>query len=249
MINKKKLSAIFFLVLNFFFFYHTIEAQQIATQPFYFEFHTALQDNFGPSENHAEIMGGYNPGSYDKKNHLITGFRECFVPEIVVGYRKKQLILQSVIAYFKQDIVFIQNLGETEYPFLLTNTLSIKASASYQLSNSEKKGVYGLYSGFFIGAIMPTSYTLNKQTKVEFGFDNFSPATQFNWGMDINYNLRLGKKGLYGLAGTSLTFPGIIGSIGTIELLPTSSYTIVKDQIKMYSINYFCGIGFQPKSK
>lgn len=245
MINLRKISEISLIVYSFFLFNCKVAAQQVSSDSFYFEFHTAIQNSFGPSENQAEIIGGYNPNSYDEKKHLITGFKECFVPEIVVGYRKKNMQLQSSMGYYKQDIGLIQNFEKVEYPFLLSNMLSVKITALYQLSNSERRGFYGLYAGIFIGTVIPTSYTLNEQTKAEFGIDDFHTAAQFNWGIDFKYNLKLGKKGFYVSGGTSLTFPGIIGSLGNIELLPSSSYTIVRDEIKMYSINIFCGLGFQ----
>lgn len=249
MINLRKISETSLIVYSFFIFSYKVSAQQFPSDSFYFEFHTAIQNSFGPSENQAEIVGGYNPNSYDEKEHLITGFKKCFVPEIVFGYQKKYIKLQSSIGYYKQDIGLIQNFEKVEYPFLLSNMLFVKVSALYQLSNSEKKGFYGLYTGAFIGTVIPTSNALNAQTKAEFGIDDFRPAAQFNWGIDVKYNLQLGKKGLYVLGGTSLTFPGIIGSLGYIELLPSSSYTIVRDEIKMHSINLFCGFGFQLEKK
>lgn len=247
MINFRKISETILFVTCFFLFYHTIDAQQIEPRSFYFEFHTAIQNSFGPSENQAEIVGGFNPNSYDTKQHLITGFKECFIPEIAIGYRKKNIQLQSTIGYYKQDVGIIQNFEKIEYPFLLSNMFSIRTSASYQWNISEKWRLNGLYTGVFVGAVFPTSYSLNEQTKGKFGVDDFCPSLQFNWGIDFKYNLRIGKKGLYALGGTSLTFPGIIGSLGKIKLLPSSSYTIVRDEIKMYSVNLFCGIGFQPR--
>src|SRR5688572_8338412 len=122
--------------------------------------------------------------------------------------------------------------------------LSIKVSAMVQLSN-EKLGYYGFNVGISGGTIFPISYEMNDHTKINFAFDDFKPAAQYFWSIDISYSLALGKKGLYTIAGGSVPMPGLKGSISTIKMKPNSPYTIVRDEIKMYSVTVFLGVGLR----
>lgn len=49
--------------------------------------------------------------------------------------------------------------------------------------------------------------------------------------------------GLYATCGASIIGPGTVGCIGKIEMQPNSSYSIIRDKIKMYSLEGFIGIG------
>ena len=70
----------------------------------------------------------------------------------------------------------------------------------------------------------------------------------FNWGIDFNYLVPLGEKGLYALMGASGTMPGFAGSIGKIQMQSASPYSTVHSNIRMYSVKIFLGVGFHVPS-
>jgi len=214
---------------------------------FYLEIHVAPQSSFGPSENQAEIKGGYDPNSYDELEHLSIGFQYTTATELVFGYLQNGWLLQSTICYFSQDMGLINKpAASSNGPSLaMADLMSARISAQLQLSNSEKVGPHGLYSGFFIGVVFPFSYDIDKQAKINYGIEDISHSVQFCWGIDFSYSLRLGTSGFYMIAGTSLTMPGLIGGIGKIKLEDDSSYTLVRSDIRMYTIKGFIGVGYR----
>jgi hypothetical protein len=224
-------------------------AQQNSRRPFFYELHVALQSSFGPSESQAEIAGGTDTMYYDNKKHYSPGFRSCTLPEFVAGYYKDNFKFQGTLGYFVQDIGLVQDLSTNEYPFILADMFSVKVSALLRLAKSDKRAPFGLTTGVFIGCLIPVSYDMNDQTKADFGFDSIQPAVQLNWGVYYSYSILLSKKGLYAIAGATMTMPGTIGCIGKIQMQPDSPYSTIRDNIKMYSLEGFIGIGIHLKSR
>lgn len=223
-------------------------AQQNSRRPFFFELHVASQESFGPSESHAEIAGGTDTMYYDNKEHLSSGFKSSTLPEFVAGYYKDDFKLQGTFGYFVQDIGLLQDFSTNEYPFILADMFSVKMSALFRLAKSDKRIPFGFNTGFFIGCLIPVSYNMNDRTKSDFTISGIQHAVQLNWGAYYSYTIQLSKKGLYAIAGATMTMPGTIGSIGKIQMQPGSTYYTVRDNIKMYSLVGFIGIGIDLKS-
>lgn len=226
-----------------FLFVGNLRSQSHISKPFYVEINVAARSSFGPSENQAEISGGVDTLSFDHKKHLIPGFKSALAPELVIGYRKDNLHFESTISWFSQDIGLIHKLFNIEYPFAVSEMVSIKLNTLLQFCDRQKNGEYGLYMGVFVEPVFSVSNKLNKQTRTEFSV-GFRPSVQMNWGVDYKYLFRIGKKGAYLSTGASVTMPGIIGSIGKIDALPGSSYSIVRDKVQMFTIKGSIGIGF-----
>ena len=235
---KAKIGIILIFALVF-----TEIAQSQTSKPYYFEIRAASQNSFGPSENQAEIAGGIDTMSFDRKRHLIPGFKSSFSPEVVIGYRKGFLHFETTVGYYSQDIGLIPKVFNLEYPFAILEMLSIRFTGLLQLSDTQKRGQYGLYMGFFIKPVFPMTSKQDENTKAEYGMD-FKKALQVNWGVDYKYLFRIGKKGSYISTGATITMPGIIGSIGKIEPGSGSQYAVIHDQIRMFTINAYLGIGF-----
>lgn len=214
---------------------------QAEMNSFYAEIHPGLLISFGPEGKQAEIMGGYNASSFDNKNHYIVGFKECFIAEAAVGYHFKYFDLEGDLGYLKQDIGLAENLYGSQQFFMFSDLLSLKLVFLYDEDTIRSKGFSG---GPFIRFITPISSKMSESVKNNYGFEDFQPNIQLNWGFDFRYILQLNKSGAYLIGGASLTLPGIVGSIGHIELQPSSSYTIVNDDIKMYSGQVFIGFGY-----
>jgi hypothetical protein len=223
-------------------------AQQNSGRPFFYELHVASQGSFGPSESQAEIAGGTDTMYYDNKKHFSPGFRSCTLPEFVAGYCEGDFRLQGTFGYFVQDIGLVQDFSTNEYPFILADMFSVKVSALYRLAKSDKRAPFGFTTGFFIGCLIPVSYDMNDQTKADFGFNSIQHAVQLNWGVYYSYSILLSKKGLYAIAGATMTMPGTVGCVGKIEMQTDSPYSIIRDKIKMYSLEGFIGIGIHLKS-
>ena len=218
-------------------------AQKDAKASFCFAFQVASQSSFGPTESQAEIVGGMDTLYYDNKAHFIPGFRSSMVSELAIGYRKNILQWQSTISYFVKDIGLIQKVSSNEYPFMLADMLSIKISAHLQLTNNDVPKPDGLLTGFFVGSFFPVAYKMDPQTKADFAVKDFNPSAQLCWGIDLQYNKRLAHQGWYIVAGITGTMPGLVGGIGKIELQAHSPYQVKRDEIKMYAISGFLGIG------
>jgi len=232
-------------ILFFALFGNPAIAQHNSKQSFYFELHGAALGSFGPSEGQAEINGGVDSLYYDHKKHFFPGFKTAFAPELTAGYQKNKIRFQSTVGYFEQDIALIQKFHPGEYPFVLAKMLSVRVSAMLGCSNYEKRGPYGFYTAISFGSVFPIGHEMNDQTKANFALDDFQSAAEYLWSFDESYSLALGKKGLYMVAGLSLTMPGLLGCVGKINVQPNSPYAIIRDKIKMYSYTGFLGFGYR----
>jgi len=252
MIQRREYFLKLYLFVFFILHFYSISAQEKSANPFFWELHIAAQGSFGPSETQAEIAGGVDSMSYDNKKHFSPGFKGCFPLEMSFGFNKlsgdtffRCVQFQSTVSYFKQDIGMVQLFGNDENPFVLADMLSIRAAVLLQLSDFKKRGVHGLYVGLFIGSHFPVAIDMNEQTKAEFGIRAFSRSAMFYWGADYKYSLRIGRQGWFASTGASVIMPGTVGYIGKIELDPSSGYEIIRDEVRMYSIKAFLGIGIQ----
>jgi len=231
------------------FLFSQIEAQEISKRSSYIELHTAVQGSFGPSLSQAEIAGGIDTLSFDNKKHLSPGFKTSVAAEFVAGIRRNKFQFQSTLGYYKQDIGLLEKFSQSGDPFFIADLLSVKASALLQLSNTEKRGPNGFYTGFFIGSVFSVSTTLKDEIKINYAVKVIRPYSEIYWGIDYSYIQSFGKKGWYAIAGASITMPGLLGGIGKIEMENNSPYTIIRDKIQMYTVRGFIGIGMRLKCK
>ena len=218
-------------------------AQSQTSRSCYFEIRIAPQSSFGPSEKQAEIAGEIDTMSFDRKRHLIPGFKSTFSPEMVLGFRKGNLHFEGTVGFYSQDIGLIHKVFKMEYPFTVVEMASIRLTGLLQMSDPLKKEIYGAYVGFFVKPVFPISWKSDENSKAEFAV-GFRKTVQVNWGLDYKYLIRIGKKGTYVSTGATVAMPGIIGSIGKIEQRPGSQYSVIRDKIQMFTINAYLGIGF-----
>lgn len=241
MICFKKTFLFYFFQLFFSIYSYTAFTQSTLGN-YYLEFRPGLIVSFGPSEKYAQIKGGFNEHTNDNKNQYAVGFREGFLAEIAVGRHFKYFDLQGIIGYTKQDIGLVENIYGNQTSFIISNELLLKTVVLFDFDQNRFKG---LKSGVFISAFLPLSSEMNENIKTQFDFKDYQTSVQFNWGVDVQYDLPLGKKGMYLISGLSLTFPGIVGQKGKLELNETSSYEVVQDKIKAYSGSGFLGFGYR----
>jgi hypothetical protein len=224
----------------------SISAQQKNFKHFYTELHLAIKYNFGPSEDQAEIVGGFDTLSYDNTQHYSPGFKSSIPIELVLGYNiDNSFHVESNFSYYKLDMALIQTFNRSEYPFLIANMFSMKMSGLFRFSDEDIDSSFGISTGMSIGVVYPFSNEINEETKNYFGIKDFQQSLELFFEINANCYLPLNNDGLYLTAGTSFTLPWLIGSIGEIELQSGSSYTIVRDKVLLYSISGYLGLGYR----
>ncbi|WP_370479039.1 hypothetical protein [Tamlana flava] len=218
-------------------------AQNDGKPGYFFELHLPFQESFGRFEDASSLRAINDTTSLYKKRYA-PGYKSNKGIEVVVGYYKNRLKLQTTINYATKDIALSESLASSfDGPrFLLVDMLTFKVSALFPWKSTNYTP-FGLYYGFFISSAIPVSYDMNAETKSNFGIEDFNPSTQFNWGFDLNINLRFTNSPWYATGGFSATGPGAVGQIGKITLEPDSNYEIERDKFKMYTLNIFLGIG------
>jgi hypothetical protein len=220
------------------------QAQQKSFKHFYTELHCGIKYNFGPSEDQAEIIGGFDSLSYDNSQHFAPGFKESVPVELVLGYNfDNSFHLESTFSYYKLDMALIQTFNRSEYPLLIADMFSTKVSGLFRFSDEDIDSSFGISTGMSFGAVIPISYAINKETKNYFDVKDFQQNVELFFEVNAIGYLPLNNNGLYLSAGASFTLPWLIGPIGEIELQSGSSYTVVKDEVLLHSISGFLGIG------
>jgi hypothetical protein len=224
----------------------SIRAQQEIYKHFYSELHLGIKYNFGPSEDQAEIVGGFDSLSYDNMQHYSPGFKSSVPVDLVIGYNfDNSFHLESNFSYYKLDMALIQTLNQSEYPFLVTNMFSMKVSGLFRFSDEDIDSSFGISTGMSVGAVFPFSDNINEETKNYFGIKNFQTNVEVFFEINASCYLPLNNDGLYLTAGTSFTLPWLIGSIGEIKLQSGSSYNVIRNEVQLYSISGFIGLGYR----
>jgi hypothetical protein len=224
----------------------SISAQQKNFKHFYTELHLGIKYNFGPSEDQAEIVGGFDSLSYDNMQHYSAGFKESVPVELVVGYNfDNSFHLESNFSYYKLDMASIQTFNRSEYPFLIADMFSAKISALFRFSDEDIDSSFGISTGMSFGAVIPISYAINAETKNYFDVKDFQQNVELFFEINANCYLPLNSDGLYLTAGTSFTLPWLIGLIGEIELQEGSSFNVIRNEVRLYSISGFIGLGYR----
>ena len=223
------------------------------TNLWYAEMHIAAIGSFGPTETQAEIAGGVGPSySYDGKQHLSPGFKTSTAFDLAGGFRRNIFLFEGTLSSFSQELGLVETpVASSNGPKLGTaNMMSLRLSFMMPFFDLTKRpGFYGLNWGFFISGTSALSSQITEEAKLTYGIAGISTAVQFNWGSDFKYAVRLGHQGLYAVAMMSLTFPGAAGSIGKLEMQSGASYTMVREDIKMYSVKASIGIGYRFANK
>lgn len=221
-------------------------AQQKNFKHFYTELHLGIKYNFGPTEDQAEIVGGFDSLYYDNFQHFFPGFKTSVPVELVVGYNFDNSVhLESTLGYYKLDMALIQNFNRSEYPFLIADMVSMKVSVLFRISDEDIDSSFGISTGMSFGAVFPFSNEINKETKSYFGIKDFQQSLELFFEVNAIGYLPLNYDGLYLTAGASFTLPWLIGSIGEIEMQSGSSYSITRDDVLLHSISGFVGVGYR----
>lgn len=241
-INKYVLKVLTTIICTFL-FQNNILSQSNKSSNYFIDFRVATLGSFGPSKGQAEIVGGIDSVSFDNKRHLMPGFKNAVPIELTMGYQKKLVQFKVSLSFYNQNIGFIQTLSKNEYLLLSVGLVSTKISSMIQFSDYEKRGPNGFKAGIFICNTFPVSINMFDATTTEFGISKIKPTSQFHWGIDYSYQISISKKGVYFIGTASTTLPGSIGSIGKIELNQTTTYTLMRDRIKVYFICASFGFG------
>lgn len=231
-------------LISFFLLGILTNAQDNHKHNFYTEFHMGVKYNFGPTETQAEIVGGYDSLSYDHLQHYNPGYKTSVPIEFIFGYIADELFrIEGTLSYYKLDIGLVQTLNLSEYPFLKADMLSIKTSGLFGFNDIANDSSINFSSGISIGAVFPFSSNFSEGTKNNFGIKDFQSGVQIFFEINASGSLALSDR-LYLSAGASFTLPWVVGSIGKLEMQPGSQYSIVRDEVILYSIGGYLGIGY-----
>lgn len=213
----------------------------------YTAFTYSVQSMFGPSENYPEIAGGIDTLSYDGRSHYVPGFKDSRVFTLKYGWVPTLVKWQSRLkweltaAYSTQEVGIVKQVNRDEQPYYTSGLLALRCAAMVQLSDPEKRGIYGFHVGLFAGLLLPLNYELDETAARSYGYDQPGFNLQFSWGAVYQYLQRIGKKGIFATAEMGITLPGAAGGIGTIRLNEDSEYEVLCERIRSYS--YYAGIG------
>jgi len=222
------------------------QAQQQTFKHLYTELHLGIQYNFGPSEDQAEIAGGFDSLSYDKTQHFYPGFKSSVPIEVVIGYNfNNSFHVESNYSYYKLDMALLQKLDLAEYQFLVADMFSAKVSALFRFSDEDIDSSFGISTGMSFGVVYPFSNEINEETKNYFGIKDFQQNLELFFEINANCYLPLNYYSFYLTAGTSFTLPWLIGSIGQIEMQSGSNYKVIQNDVFLYSISGYLGIGYR----
>lgn len=201
--------------------------------------------SFGPSENQAELVGGQNSLSYDGKEHLSPAFKSTATVEITGGLSKNQFRLDGALGWFQQPITLVlAPASSSNGPTLATmDMMNIRLTPAFRVLGNSNDDDQGIWLGPFVSFLFPTQTSITPGLTAQYGITGISQSMQFNWGGSFRGSLRIGHSGVFCFAEASVTMPGIVGSVGSFQLDPGSSYSLTRSEIKMYSLRFNAGIG------
>jgi len=222
-------------------------AQKKQSKYFFMEVKYGVLSGFGPSKNQAELVGGIDTLSFDKKLHLIPGFKNSYPIYVTMGYMANYLQIQGTLGYYSLDIGLGKVANDYMQGLLTAQMMLLKVEVQAHLSTIRKgrwDNRYGVMSSISFNGTIPLAHTMNTTRKLEYRIDSFKPSFQLNWNVDICLKIPLGKKGFYGVANAGLTMPGLVGSIGTLSTEPESPFAATRSKVKMYFFNTSIGLGY-----
>lgn len=224
-----------------------INAQNKQKKHYYIELKGGVLSGFGPSRSQAELVGGIDTMSFDKKLHVNTGFKNSYPVSLTLGYMMNDLQLQTTFSYYSLDIGLGKAIANNIKQLLIAKMMLAKVEAQgriYTINKGKWDNRYGLFTSLGISINFPLSYKMNNTRIQEYGISSFNTSMQLNWNIDFNLKVPLGKKGVYGIANAGLTMPGLVGSIGKLNVKPESSFTVEHSKVKMYYFTSSIGLGY-----
>lgn len=203
--------------------------------------------SFGPSDNQAELVGGQNAFSFDGKQHLSPAFKAAATIELTGGLSKRQFSLDGTLGWFQQPMTLVlAPASSSNGPTLATlDMMNFRLTSYFRVTGNSNDDDQGIWLGPFVSFLFPTQTSITPGLTTQYGITGISPSMQINWGGSFKGWLRMGHSGVFCFAEASVTMPGIIGSIGSFQLDPGSSYSLTRGEIKMYSIRFKAGIGYR----
>jgi hypothetical protein len=209
------------------------------------------QNNFGPSENQAELAGDTTWISYDGRRHYVPGFRYSVPVQLTLSRTvalpqdsgQRRVRMAASVGYSRLDMGLVERVGNMEFPLALLDMMDVRFRGKIQMSNPRKKGDYGIYFGLFAGVSFPLHIAPDATTVQAFGISKISGHVQGCWGIDYDVRLRIGKSGWYASAAVSVVMPGLVGSIAGMETESGGPYELIRSPVRQYSFSGMAGIG------
>jgi hypothetical protein len=226
-----------------------INAQKKQKRFYFIELKVGVLSGFGSFGDQAELVGGVDTLWFDKKQHINTGFKISHPVTATVGAildEDNAIQLQATLGYYSLDIGLGKAIGNDTKQLLIAQMMMFKVEVQGQYSNdnARRDNRFGLFYGVGISSTVPLYHKMNTTRTQEYGIDKFRSSMQLNWNIDFNLKVRLGKKGVYGIANAGLTMPGLVGSIGKLNVKPESSFTVEHSKVKMYYFTSSVGLGY-----
>lgn len=224
-----------------------INAQNKQKKHYYIELRGGILSGFGPSRSQAELVGGIDTMSFDKKLHVNAGFKNSYPVSLTLGYMMNDFQLQTTFSYYSLDIGLGKTIANDIKQLLIAKMMLAKVEAQgriYTINKGKWDNRYGLFTSLGISTSFPLSHKMNAIRAQEYGISSFNRSMQFNWNIDFNLKVPLGKKGVYGIVNAGLTMPGLVGSIGKLNVEPESSFTAARSRVKMYYFTSSIGLGY-----
>ncbi|MBL7849290.1 MAG: hypothetical protein JNN04_00210 [Cyclobacteriaceae bacterium] len=203
--------------------------------------------SFGPSDNQAELVGGQNPASFDGMQHLSPAFKSAATFELTGGMFKKSFGFDGTVGWFAQPAVMVMAPAtSSDGPAQMSlDLMNVRLTPSMRVVGKSNEDEHGIWIGGFGSFLFPVQTSVYPSLTTLYGIKGINPSVQFNWGMSFRGFFRIGHSGLFGFSEASITLPGVVGSIGSFQLEPGSSYVLTRSEIKMYSFRIMGGIGYR----
>ncbi len=213
----------------------------------YAELYLGYQSHFGPSEGQAELIGGFDTLSYDRKQHYSPGFKASVPVELGFGWSPNgRFLLEGRLGYFRHDLGLLLSFNREEFHLADADVALFGLAGLFRFPAEQHKIPYALCGGLSATGFYPLQFTLDPDTKTTFGIGQISPGLQVHFSLDGALQLSLGKRGWYAFAKVSVGIPSFrFGALGRFRLQDGSGFTANNQGIKMYSMKGGLGVGRQ----
>jgi hypothetical protein len=222
-------------------------AQETQNKRYYIELKGGVLSGFGPSRSQAELVGGIDTTSFDKKLHVNAGFKNSYPVSITLGYMTNELQLQTSFSYYSLDIGLGKVVDNNIQPLLTAQMMLAKFDVQgriYTINKGKWNSRYGLFTSLGVSTSIPLAFKMNSTRVQEYGISHFKASVQLNWNIDFCLKIPLGKQGFYGVVDAGLTMPGMVKSIGKLGVEPESSFTATHSKVKMHYVTSSIGLGY-----
>jgi hypothetical protein len=208
---------------------------------------TALQYNFGPQQNQAEITGGPDSLFFGNIKTYGIGFK----PYVPIGLTAGRMFgenfqMEVTVGYYSLDMAWQYKLdGEVQKEYT-SDVMHIGVSGCLVIPGNSAASRTKWLSGFSAGVARPLEIREKSISNPDFAPVSLKPATLFNFSLLSYFDIRLFRGGWFARAGVFFDFPGVLaGSIAKVAPYESPVLTTLDDEVKMYTLRAMAGLGYR----